>query len=105
MTDIESSDIITLILNGLAAICNEKIEKLAAISNEGVEKMAEYMMTKGSGKYDEYSEWSGTGRRGTYSAVLCLRFGARTACPTITGSFYGTSAGENMGIMIICDFL
>lgn len=46
-------------LDGLATICNEKIEKLAEISNEGVEKMAEYMMTKGSGKYDEYSEWSG----------------------------------------------
>lgn len=46
-------------LDGLATICNEKIEKLAEISNEGIEKMAEYMMTKGSGKYDEYSEWSG----------------------------------------------
>ena len=45
-------------LFGLAEICYAKIEQLAEITYEGVEKMAEYMMSEGSGKYSEYSEWS-----------------------------------------------
>ena len=50
----------SLAVIAVAYICrDEKVEKLAELANDGVEKMAEYMMTKGSGKYDEYSEWSG----------------------------------------------
>jgi len=45
-------------LEGLAEISNAKVEKLAIISNEGVEEMATYMMTKGSGNYEEYQEWA-----------------------------------------------
>lgn len=43
---------------GLAEISNNKVSKLAEISNEGVEKMAAFMMSHGSGNYNEYSEWS-----------------------------------------------
>ncbi len=45
-------------LEGKAEIANSKVEKLAEITNEGVEKMAGIMMTKGSGKYEEYDEWA-----------------------------------------------
>lgn len=45
-------------LEGLAGICNEKIEELAEISNEGVEKMAEVYWEK-SGDYDTYDKYAG----------------------------------------------
>lgn len=45
-------------LEGLAEISNDKVSKLAEISNEGISEMAEVMMTKGSGKYEEYEEWA-----------------------------------------------
>ena len=46
-------------LMGLATLCNEKVSELAVISNEGIQKMAELLLYKGSGSYDEYSEWAG----------------------------------------------
>lgn len=45
-------------LEGLAELCNEKIEKLAEIETEGVTEMAELMYTAGSGSYEEYEEWA-----------------------------------------------
>ena len=45
-------------LTGLAAICNEKVSELAEISVEGIQEMAKLHLEKGSGSYDEYSEWS-----------------------------------------------
>lgn len=45
-------------LEGLAEICNNKVEKLAEISTEGTEKMAEYMFKGGSGKNSEYQDWT-----------------------------------------------
>ena len=45
-------------LTGLATISNEKISELAEISVEGTEEMAELHLKKGSGSYDEYSEWA-----------------------------------------------
>ena len=45
-------------LMGLATICNEKVSKLAEISVEGTQEMAKLHLKKGSGSYDEYSEWA-----------------------------------------------
>ena len=45
-------------LMGLANISSEKVSKLAEISVEGTEEMAELYLIKGSGSYDEYSEWA-----------------------------------------------
>lgn len=45
-------------LEGLATLCNQKIESLAKISNDGAQEMAKYMMFHGSGKYEEYESWS-----------------------------------------------
>ena len=45
-------------LMGLATICNDKVSKLAEISVEGTQEMAELHLKKGSGSYDEYSEWA-----------------------------------------------
>ena len=46
-------------LEGLAELANDEVLHIADISNEGIEKMAEYMLNHGSGKYNEYEEWSG----------------------------------------------
>ena len=46
-------------LEGLAKLCNEKVSELAKISNEGMQTMAKLYYKKGSGSYDEYSEWAG----------------------------------------------
>ena len=46
-------------LTGLATLCNEKVSALAVISNEGVQEMAKLYLYKGSGSYEEYSEWAG----------------------------------------------
>ena len=46
-------------LNGLAALCNEKVSELAVISNEGIEEMATLYFTKGSGSYEDYMDWAG----------------------------------------------
>ncbi len=46
-------------LEGRAEIANAKVQKLAEIETEGTQKMAEFMYSKGSGKYEEYSEWAG----------------------------------------------
>ena len=45
-------------LMGLATISNEKVSELAEISVEGIQEMAELHLKKGSGSYDEYSEWA-----------------------------------------------
>jgi hypothetical protein len=45
-------------LTGLATICNEKVSKLAEISNDGVQEMAKLYYKKGSGSYEEYSDWA-----------------------------------------------
>lgn len=44
-------------LQGLAQIANSKIAELADITTEGGMEMADFVMTKGSGNYDEYREW------------------------------------------------
>lgn len=46
-------------LEGLATICNEKVGVLAELVNEGIQEMAQIYLHKGSGSYDEYSEWTG----------------------------------------------
>lgn len=46
-------------LEGLATLCNEKIEVLAGISTEGTEKMAEYMLKHGNGSSSDYYDWAG----------------------------------------------
>ena len=46
-------------LMGLATLCSEKVSELAKISNEGIQEMAQLYFKKGSGSYEEYSEWAG----------------------------------------------
>ena len=46
-------------LNGLAKLCNEKVSELAKISNDGIQEMAKLYYRKGSGSYEEYSDWAG----------------------------------------------
>ena len=45
-------------ITGLAEISNAKIGKLAEIQNQGTQEMAGFMITKGKGNYEEYSEWA-----------------------------------------------
>ena len=46
-------------LTGLATLCNEKVSELAKISTDGTQAMATLHLKKGSGSYEEYSEWAG----------------------------------------------
>lgn len=45
-------------MEGLAAICNDKISVLAGITNDGIQEMARIMLTTGSGNQNEYEEWA-----------------------------------------------
>lgn len=44
-------------LEGLAAICNEKVSALAEISMEGTQEMANIYLHSGDGTSEEYQEW------------------------------------------------
>lgn len=46
-------------LEGLATLSNDKIAELAKISNDGITEMAKVQLKAGSGKYEEYEDWSG----------------------------------------------
>lgn len=45
-------------ITGLATISTDLVQELAGITQEGVEKMAQVMLNKGTGKYEEYSDWA-----------------------------------------------